>query len=68
MPLMFIPAGVGLIESWELLGPILVPVCLIMVVSTVLVMGISGRVTQALMHRTGSGRNRTAGRGGADNE
>lgn len=68
MPLMFIPAGVGLIESWELLGPILVPVCLIMVVSTVLVMGISGRVTQALMHRADPKRSRTAGRGGADNE
>lgn len=53
MPLMFIPAGVGLMESWGLLRPILVPVCVILVVSTVLVMGVSGRVTQAIMRHRG---------------
>lgn len=50
MPMMFIPAGVGLLESWGVLKPILVPVILILVVSTVLVMGISGLVTQGVMH------------------
>lgn len=49
MPLMFIPAGVGLLESWGVLKPILFPVCVIMVVSTVLVLGISGLVTQKMM-------------------
>jgi len=51
MPLMFIPAGVGLIESWGELQPILIPVLVIMVVSTVLVMGISGGVTQGIIRR-----------------
>lgn len=50
MPMMFIPAGVGLLESWGVLKPILVPVILILVVSTVLVMGVSGLVTQGVMH------------------
>lgn len=51
MPLMFIPAGVGLIESWGELQPVLIPVLVIMVVSTVLVMGISGRVTQRIIRK-----------------
>lgn len=56
MPLMFVPAGVGLISSWGELRPILLPVTVIMVVSTVLVMGVSGQVTQLVMrqkHRRG---------------
>ena len=49
MPVMFIPAGVGLMVSWGELKPILLPVCVIVVVSTILVMGVSGRVTQTMM-------------------
>ena len=49
LPLMFIPAGVGLLESWGVLKPILLPVCVIMVISTILVLGISGVVTQKMM-------------------
>lgn len=52
MPLMFIPAGVGLLESWGELRTILLPVCVIVVVSTILVMGISGMVTQAMIRKT----------------
>lgn len=46
MPLMFIPAGVGLLTSWGQLKPILFPVAVITVVSTIVVMGVTGRVTQ----------------------
>ncbi|MFR4351070.1 MAG: CidA/LrgA family protein [Roseburia sp.] len=53
MPLMFVPAGVGLITSWEALAPILVPVVVIMVVSTVVVMVVSGKVTQFVMRKKG---------------
>lgn len=49
MPLLFIPAGVELMESWDALRPICIPVIVIMVVSTVVVMAVSGRVTQAMM-------------------
>lgn len=51
MPIMFVPAGVGLIESWGALQEILIPVLVIMVVSTILVMGVAGRVTQWIMKK-----------------
>lgn len=46
MPLMFIPAGVGLMNAWGVLKPICIPVIAITIVSTIVVMGISGKVTQ----------------------
>ncbi len=53
MPLMFIPAGVGLITSWDALRPVLFPVTVIMVASTFAVMAVSGRVTQRIMRKKG---------------
>lgn len=49
MPLVFIPAGVGLLTSWEVLQPILLPIAVITVVSTVVVMVVSGWVTQLVI-------------------
>ena len=49
MPLMFIPASVGLLESWGVLKPVWVPVIGITVVSTVLVMAMAGRVAQSVI-------------------
>ncbi len=49
MPLMFIPAAVGLIESWGILKPICLKISVITVVSTVAVMAVSGLVTQAII-------------------
>ncbi len=49
MPLMFIPAGVGLLEAWGDLKPIWIQVILIMMISTIVVIGISGRVTQMVI-------------------
>lgn len=49
MPVMFIPAGVGLMESWGELKTVLVPVLVITLVSTIVVMVVSGRVTQAVI-------------------
>lgn len=46
MPVMFVPAAVGLTESWGQLRPVLVPVLVIMVLTTVLVMVVTGHVTQ----------------------
>ena len=51
MPLMFIPAGVGLLDAWGKLQPVFLPVLAVTVISTVLVMGISGRVTQTVICR-----------------
>ncbi len=49
MPMMFIPAGVGLLESWSVLQPILLPVSIITVISTFIVMAVTGIVTQLVM-------------------
>lgn len=51
MPLMFIPAAVGLMGTWDRLQPILVPLLVVTVVSTVLVMAVAGRVTQLVIRR-----------------
>ena len=51
MPIMFIPAGVGLISSWDAVKGIWPQVMIITIVSTVVVLGASGRITQAMMHR-----------------
>ena len=46
MPLMFIPAAVGLMDSWDELKDICFPVIVITIISTVGVMVVSGRMTQ----------------------
>lgn len=46
MPLMFIPAGVGLLDSWGGLRPILLKIAVLTVISTIVVMVVAGRVTQ----------------------
>ena len=51
MPLMFIPAAVGLLESWDALSGVFIQVITATVVSTVLVMGVSGAVTQFMIRR-----------------
>lgn len=51
MPLMFIPAGVGLMASWGQLSGILIPVMLITVISTFVVMVVTGKVTDYLLSK-----------------
>ena len=51
MPLMFIPAAVGLTESWDKISPILVQLIVITVISTIAVMAVSGLVTQWVIRR-----------------
>ncbi|QHI72471.1 CidA/LrgA family protein [Aminipila terrae] len=50
MPVMFIPAAVGLMDSWEILKPICAPIILITVVTTLIVMVVTGRVTQFIIN------------------
>ena len=49
MPIMFIPAAVELLESWHLISSKALQYILIMVLSTLIVMVVSGRVTQAVI-------------------
>ena len=57
MPLLFIPAGVGLLDAWGVLHPVLLPVVLITCISTIVVMGVSGKITQCMIHRKGEDSN-----------
>lgn len=53
LPLLFVPAAVGVMNLWEELGAMLLP-CLIAVIPvTLLVMGVSGRVTQRVRRMLG---------------
>ena len=49
MPVMFIPAAVGLLNAWDVLRPVVVPVVVVTVATTVLVMGVTGQVTQRVI-------------------
>ncbi len=49
MPVMFIPAAVGLLDAWPVLKPVCLPVIAITVITTVIVMAVTGQVTQRMI-------------------
>ena len=49
MPVMFIPAAVGLMEAWEIIKPSFLQYVVIILLSTVVVMGVSGLITQKVI-------------------
>lgn len=51
MPIMFIPAAAGLMESWGAVKSSVWEYALITIVSTFVVMGVSGAVTQFVIRR-----------------
>ncbi len=53
MPVMFIPAAAGLIDSWGVLRPLIVPIMIITVAITVFVMVVTGRVAQMIAQKRG---------------
>ena len=59
MPLMFIPAGVGLMKSWGDLKPIMLSVAIITVVTSITAMGATGLLSQCVIR---SGRKRGSGK------
>ena len=60
MPIMFIPAAVGLMQSYHLLAPSLGAYVVIIAVSTVAVMVVSGRVTQRVILKKNKEKNSNA--------
>ena len=58
MPLMFIPAAVGLMASWSVIKANLLAYLVIAVVTTVAVMAVSGLVTQGVLKRNEKGEGR----------
>lgn len=53
MPVMFIPAAAGLIDSWKVLQPLLLPILVITVVITIFVMVVTGKIAQMIARKRG---------------
>ena len=51
MPVLFVPAAVGLMESYEQIQRVLAPMMVICVVSTIVVMVVTGKVADGIMGR-----------------
>ena len=49
MPLMFIPGGVGLVTAWGDLKDMMLPVVVITIISTIVVMAVTGKATELIM-------------------
>lgn len=55
MPIMFVPVIVGLMEKYEILKAVAVPVIVISAASTVIVMAVTGKITEWLIAMTKKG-------------
>lgn len=53
MPVLFVAPTVGIVEHWELIRPSLLPLALLILASTALTFGISGRLAQAIIKKGG---------------
>ena len=53
MPLMFLPPAIGVIESWDLIRQAWLPYVVVTLVSTVVVMAVSVRVTKLFIRKGG---------------
>jgi len=60
MPLMFIPAAAGVVKQWGIIKPILIPTVIMITVVTVIVMAVTGIVTQWLININQKGGNKDA--------
>lgn len=49
MPILFIVAGVGVIDYWDIIKPRLAPAAIIMLVVTIVIMVSTGKITQLLI-------------------
>lgn len=54
MPMMFIPAAVGLMDSWTEIKGICVPLIAVTLLTTIIVMAATGLVTQFIIQKGGS--------------
>ncbi|MCI8268538.1 MAG: CidA/LrgA family protein [Lachnospiraceae bacterium] len=57
MPVLFVPAAVGLMESFEQLRPVLVPVAGVCAISTLVVMGVTGITAEAFIRKMDNRKN-----------
>ena len=54
MPILFVAPAVNILENWGVIAPNLVPIVVIMVLSTFIVFIVSGVVTQLLLKKEGN--------------
>ncbi|WP_273412974.1 CidA/LrgA family protein [Prevotella aurantiaca] len=59
MPVMFIPAAVGLIDSWQDIQSNFLKFAIVTVVSTFVVMGVAGYITQLTIRKSKKIKNTT---------
>ena len=52
MPIFFVPPTVGIMANVDALKEMLLPLCVISVLTTVLIMGVTGRVSQTIIRRS----------------
>ena len=53
MPILFVAPAVNILENWGVIAPNLVPIVVIMVLSTFIVFIVSGVITQLLLRKEG---------------
>ena len=53
LPILFVSPAVGIVEDWGLISDHLIPILLLLIGSTILSFGISGRITQAILKKVG---------------
>lgn len=53
MPVLFIPAGVGLMTRWEALKKLLLPLILVITLGTFFTMVVTGKVTDGILKKKG---------------
>ncbi|MBQ9149145.1 MAG: CidA/LrgA family protein [Oscillospiraceae bacterium] len=51
LPVLFVSPAVGILENWALIRNALIPMFLLVLASTALTFGISGRIAQAIMKK-----------------
>ena len=58
MPILFIVSGVGIIDYWEIIKPILFPSFIVMFVVTIIIMVATGHITQGIISASEKRRNK----------
>lgn len=56
LPILFVSPAAGILDNWDLIRGSLIPMAALVIVSTVIVFGLSGQVTQWLMKKGGESR------------
>lgn len=56
MPILFVPAVVGLMDLWGVLQKVLLPAIVIVLASTLVVMAVTGHTAQWMLRRKGGGK------------